>query len=42
VLGGAEGAELMATAEATLRTLGVLDPRLDAAYNFPELMDGES
>jgi serine/threonine protein kinase/tetratricopeptide (TPR) repeat protein len=40
VLGDAEGAELMAAAEATLRTLGVLDPALDATYNFPELTSG--
>jgi eukaryotic-like serine/threonine-protein kinase len=37
VIGGAEGAELMTSAEATLRALGVLDPVLDASYNFPEL-----
>lgn len=39
-LGNAEGAELMASAEATLRALGVLNPLLDAAYNFPELASG--
>jgi tetratricopeptide (TPR) repeat protein len=37
VLGGTEGAELVTAAELTLRTLGVLDPALDASYNFPEL-----
>ncbi|HKU40852.1 MAG TPA: hypothetical protein VJR89_21975, partial [Polyangiales bacterium] len=40
LLGGAQGAELMASAEATLRALGVLNPALDAAYNFPELVSG--
>ncbi len=37
VLGNAEGAELMTAAEATLRALGILNPVLDAKYNYPEL-----
>jgi hypothetical protein len=39
VLGGGEGADLMTSADATLRALGVSNPVLDAAYNFPELAE---
>ena len=37
ILGNTEGAELMTSADATLRALGVSNPTLDAAYNYPEL-----